>query len=146
MRGFTLIEVMIVGVLIVAIATIAMPVSNRFQSSSQLNESTALLIEDLRLAGQDSFSGYQNTSYGVKFFADSYLVYAGDNYANRDVTRDRVINLLPTLRLSWLLMDREEIHFNRQGLPSVWGQIRLTHDNAEQKIIELNGLGSINQP
>jgi prepilin-type N-terminal cleavage/methylation domain-containing protein len=80
MRGFTLLELIIVIALIVPLAAMGIPVYTHFQIQSQLDSTTHEIVHTLRTAQQKARAGEQNRSWGVSFTASSYTEYAdGDS-------------------------------------------------------------------
>lgn len=144
MRAFTLIELLIVVAIGTLIFASAAPLAGRFQADSQVNEMAALLSEDLRLVAQDSQSGWQDASYGIKFLPGRYLVYRGSSYASRDITQDRVVSLANNLSFDLLLNSQgDEIAFDRRGLTQSFGMIKINHAAGSNKTLSINSLGVV---
>gem|GEM_PF-911677 len=146
-QGFTLIEMLIVVAILATVLSIGLPVASRYQIDSQINETTSLLIENLRLAAQDSQSGWKDAGYGLKFLPNQYVIYQGDNYASRQVNFDRVVPLLSSLKIELSISPLlDEIPFNRRGLAQSNGTITITHQSGSSKSLIINNLGTITLP
>ncbi len=144
--GFTLVEIMIVVAVMAIILSIGLPAVNNWQINSQVNETTSLLIENLRLAEQDSQAGWQNNSYGIKFLPDSYVIYQGANYATRQVGQDRMVPLGSSLKIELSLVPLiDEIPFNRQGFAQSTGTIKIVQGDINKSFI-INNYGIIFRP
>jgi len=147
MRAFTLIEVILVVALLVAVAIITVPVASRFQADSQLSETANILIQNIRLASQDSLSGFQASRYGVKFFPDHYTVFQGADYASRQASQDRVVTWPSALSLSWHNeLGTDELNFNAHGLAQTSMKLDLATKGGRHKILDINQWGVIKQP
>ena len=65
-KGFTIIELLIaIGITVVLVAA-ASPIYGNLQVSTQLNESSAQITQDLRLAREQSRAGVNGAAHGIK--------------------------------------------------------------------------------
>lgn len=147
MRAFTLIEMIVIMALLIAVAMISIPVASRFQADSQLSETANIMIQNIRLAAQDSLSGFQSAHHGLKFFPDYYVIFQGDNYASRQPDKDRVITWPSSLSLSWQSdLAGDELVFDNQGLAQTAIRLDLVTNEGRHKILDINQWGVIKQP
>jgi len=145
MRGFTLIELLITISITVVLAVAAMPIYSKFQVHSQINESTSLIIQTLRTAKQRSEVRLNNSSHGVWFSSNEFVLYQGNSYSSRDTDYDRGQEVDPSIIISTTLSGGE-INFSKSfGEPDNIGTITLTHDIGEERIININSLGIIEE-
>ena len=147
-EGITLIELLLVIALIVVLATLSMPVYSNLQTSSQLAESTSLLVQTLRTAKEKSSARLNDVKHGVKLEANSYILYYGSSYTTRIQSYDRTINL-EGIDLSWSLSGTgqpNEINFSKGlSLPDMTGTITLINKIGKIKNITINEIGKIEQ-
>ena len=79
-RGVTLIELSLVIALVTILIALSIPVYSKLQITSQLNESTSLLVQTLRTAQGRSVARLNNVKHGIKLEIDSYTLYYGCPY------------------------------------------------------------------
>lgn len=149
MRGFTLIEVIVVITIGVILAAAAIPIAATLQASVQLSESATQLTQTLRIARQKSIDRVNDARHGVYLIqtgqSDSYVLYQGDSYAGRDPNADQITVLAPALNLTTTLLGNEVNFSSGIGLPDANGTITLTHANQGTKTIAINAAGTIEE-
>lgn len=147
--GFTLIEVLITLAITMILTVATVPIYGNFQTSSQINENTTLLIQSLRTAEGRSLSRVNGSSHGIKLFNHSYVLYQGSSYSSRTQAYDRTIDLGNTIVLNWALSgvgQPDEINFSKSlGVPDMIGTITITHDMGNTKTIGINSFGKIEE-
>ena len=147
-RGVTLIELSLVIALVAILVALSIPVYSKLQITSQLNESTSLLIQTLRTAQGRSVARLNNVEHGVRLELDSYTLYYGSSYAARIQDYDRVISL-EGIELSWSLSgtgQSNEVNFSKGiGIPDMTGTITLTNEAQNTKNITINEIGKVEQ-
>jgi prepilin-type N-terminal cleavage/methylation domain-containing protein len=146
-RGFTLVEILITVSITIILAAAAFPVYGSLQVSAQLNENSSQIIQALRTAKQRSLAGYNNSEHGVKFVANSYVLFQGSSYAVRQSTYDRSVTLDSPLGLFWSFGGGvDEINFSKGvGVPNTTGTITLVHDVSGTRTISINSLGMVEE-
>ncbi len=145
MRGFTLTELLITIAISAILAVVAVPIYGNLQVSSQLNETSSLLIQTIRTARENSEASVNNSAHGIKINEHSYILYQGSSYATRQANYDRITELDSTLTLSSNLTD-DEVNFSKGlALPNHTGVIILTHDLGNTKNISINTFGLIQE-
>lgn len=92
-RGFLLIDVAIVTTLIAIIGVAIFPASMRFFRLRQFEEQSDAIISALVTARDQSMASKDGTTFGVKFFANRYVIFAGASYATRNTAKDETIPL-----------------------------------------------------
>lgn len=144
-NGFTLIEVLIVIGIIIILSAATLPLYSNLQISSQLNDGNLLIIQTLRTAREKSLVGYNDSSHGVKFLSNSFILYQGSSYATRNSFYDRITELSPVLSISTTLTN-DEINFSKGlGEPNNIGTIILSHNSGGEREIFINSLGKIEE-
>ncbi len=92
-EGFTMTEVIIVIALLGLFLTLTAPFGMEFYRQQILNQETASLENNLKNAQSRAISGKEDSSWGIKFFEEHYVLFAGDSYGERDDTFDETFNL-----------------------------------------------------
>ena len=154
-RGFTLVEMLIVIAIMIIIASAAVPLYGSLQVKAQIGESTSQIVQAVRIARANAISGYNSTSSGIYFFinpvgADSYVLYQGSSYSNRDTSFDQTMvldNALSIVNAGFVLTSGSiDINFARgSGRPSNVGSLTLVHSVQGTSTISLNYLGRVQQ-
>ena len=129
-KGFTLTELLITIAIMAILSAAAVPIYGNLQVSSQLNESTSLIIQTLRTAKERAQSRVNNDGHGVWFAADSYILYQGPSYTDpdRDTEYDRKQEVDSSITIATTLPGGE-INFSKSlGEPDNTGTITLIHD------------------
>ncbi|MFC1701097.1 Tfp pilus assembly protein FimT/FimU [Patescibacteria group bacterium] len=147
MKGFTFIELLIVIAIMLVIAVAASPIYGNLMASSQLNENTSQIIQIVRTAREQSSAWLNDSAHGVYFniTEKKYILYQGDSYASRNTNYDRETSLDSSLSLSTTLSNNE-INFSKGlGMPNNTGNITLSHDASNSRIITINSFGMTEQ-
>ena len=146
--GFTLIELLIViGITVIVVAAGA-SIYSHVLVSTELDETTAQLVQNLRLARQQSQTGLNNAPHGVQFQAHQYIIYQGASYVMRDMSYDRTIGVGSAITLS-ATMTGGDVHFST-GLgvpnnPDSVGTITVTHAVSGSRTVNVNSLGVVTE-
>jgi prepilin-type N-terminal cleavage/methylation domain-containing protein len=122
-RGFTLVEVMVVVAIVAVLAFLAASLGASSYTKSQLSVETEDLILALRRAQSRTVSGYKDGTWGVHLTASGYTLFKGSTYAGRDSSYDEVHTYPPTITGSGL---SDVIFVYRTGKTSNTGTITLT--------------------
>lgn len=143
-----MIELLVVMGIAAIILPAAFPIYSNFQLSSQLNENVSQIVQTLRLAREYSRAGLDDSAYGVYFEiasagADSYILYQGDSYAERNPEYDRIA-LMENALAALTTLPENEINFAKgAGEPNIDGQITLKSNNNREITISINKLGFV---
>ncbi|NQV88131.1 MAG: hypothetical protein HQ402_01060 [Parcubacteria group bacterium] len=138
-----MIELLIVIGITTILAGVSSVVYGNLQVSSQLNETSAQITQNLRIAREQSSSGLNNIAHGVEFTSSQYTIYQGASYATRDSSYDRVYSLPSAVTLSTTLTGDEVLFSKGVGIPSTTGTITITHSVNGSKTISVNNQGII---
>jgi len=146
-RGFSAVELIIIIAITIILAAMAAPVYGNLQSSTQLNEESAQVVQILRIARERSASGFNNARHGVKLEAGKYILYQGPSYTSRNSDYDKNITLNNNLNLVWVLSGgSSEINFSKYiGIPNSTGTINLGHSVKGNKNITINDFGLVEE-
>lgn len=142
-KGFTLIEILVVISLTMLLAGVSSVVYGNIQVSTQLNETSSQIAQNLRLAKEQSASGKNNAAHGIKFDANQYTLFQGSSYLTREVSFDRVYVLGSGLSLATTLIGNEIVFSKGVGDPNTNGTITLSHIVNGSRSITINNYGVI---
>lgn len=144
MRGFTLIELIIVLGILAAVAVLSLPFVQSFQVSSDLYTYVDTINRTLQRAQQQAIAGQESSSWGVYFDNPNkkFILFKGDNYASRDPDYDQETKYPAVFSISTDFGD--EINFSLySGSPSVVGTTTIISSNNETKYIVIKDSGLI---
>ncbi len=102
MKGFSLIEFMLVVALVGVVSVITFPMSLSLYNSQIFSDAHNGLIDSLRVAHSYALTQKNDTSHGVKIFEDYYVVFEGVSYVARDQEMDVSVSLSDTISFSGL--------------------------------------------
>lgn len=141
LKGFSLIELLLVIALFSSVILISTPVYQRLQSKNDLEIASTVVVNSLRRAQILSQSVRNDDSWGVNVQANSVTIFKGVSYAGRDTSFDEVINLTNN---NLIISGITEIYFSKlSGLPNTSGDIIITINNNDSKNININSKGTI---
>ncbi|MBU1164648.1 prepilin-type N-terminal cleavage/methylation domain-containing protein [Patescibacteria group bacterium] len=146
MRGFTLIELIIVVAIIMLLGALSVPFFQSFQVSSGLYTFTDEVSRIVRYAQVSAINGQNNDDWGVYFNESNkeYTIYKGSNYALRDTNFDLVFEYREIFSISTDFVNDEIIFSQYQGLPQSSGTITITSVNNNTYQIDISNIGLIN--
>lgn len=141
MKGFTLMELLIVVAIMVILAAVTLPIYNSFFTLAVLDSVKVEIIQNIRLAQTKALAQENDSSFGLYFEATQYTLFQGSSYSARVLSLDRIFAMPANINLSNLL----EITFAKKtGLPSVSGSLILTNTaNNSTETIVINAAGAI---
>jgi len=143
--GFTIIELLIVVGIITIIAGVSSVVYGNLQISAQLNETSAQIAQNLRIAYGQSASGFNDDAHGVKFESSEYIIFQGASYDTRTATYDRAYDIDSALSLSTTLSGDEVVFSRGVGLPNTTGTVTITHSVSGSRNILVSDQGVIQE-
>lgn len=140
-KGFSLIELLLVIAGTVIIAALTLPVGIRFFQTQQLDEATSNILNTLRKAGSQAKFSKNDSAFGVKFLSGSYVLFQGNSYASRTQSEDETLNLSSGITTSGIT----EIVFAKiTGIPNTTGTLTISFLNDNQTIT-INGQGNVSR-
>lgn len=132
MRGFTLLETLLVLSILSALVFLTAPIGLTFYQTQALDEATLSTIETLRRAKFNAIFQRNDSAFGVKFMSDSYTLFQGDSYTSREENEDELFLLPADITTSGI----SEIVFSKMtGVPNSTGTITLTLGTRDESII-----------
>lgn len=146
LRGFTALELIIVIAITVALLASVAPLYGNFQVSSQLNDAAAQIGQTLRTARERSAARVNNSSHGVLFDEDRYVLYQGASYTGRTREYDREVILGEALRISADFPLPWDVNFSKGlGVPGATGMITITHVAGGTRTITVSLSGKVEE-
>ena len=138
MKGFTLLELILVVATITVLAAVAIPVYSLLQVKNDLNVAANTTLQTLRRAQILSQAVDGDSSWGVKLQQTDIALFKGTSYSLRDTTFDEIYTLSGNVTPSGV----SEVVFSKLlGNPSTTGTLILTSSNNEVQNIALNEKG-----
>lgn len=138
MKGFTLIELILVVATITALSIISIPVYSLLQVRNDLDVATNTAVQTLRRAQLLSQSVDGDSSWGVNLGQNNITLFKGVSFTLRDTNFDEVYTLSGNVTFSGI----SEVVFSKLlGNPATTGTIVLTTSNNETQNITLNSKG-----
>jgi prepilin-type N-terminal cleavage/methylation domain-containing protein len=102
MRGFSLIELVIVLSIMLMLSAVVGTLASNTLPKSQLQSESEAMVESLRHAQALSIAGKHDQLWGVHLSATTLTLFAGTNYAARDTQYDQVRTLPAGISVSGL--------------------------------------------
>ena len=144
MRGFTLIELILIMAILGIVSVFSVPFLQSFQVSQDTITYSDTVIQFLRRAQQQAIAGQNSLGWGV-FFDNSnrnIVLFQGDSYVTRDADYDIAVSYPAAFILSTDFSD-EVVFSLYSGLPSVTGTVTFISQNGDTKRVSINSLGLI---
>ena len=149
-KGFSLIEILIVIMVLTLISLVVIPGLINFQREQSLKNTTENIIALLNKAKSDSFSSLNSNNYGVHFTSTSATYFIGNTFDINDPNNQEI-----DFEKGVVTLTSGGINLNGGGndviFPRLTGDtvgygtivIHLTSVPARQKIITINKIGSV---
>lgn len=138
-KAFTLVETLLVIGIFSLLLIFTLPAFLDFYGENQLDVCSREVAQALRIVQLKSISVEQDSRFGIYFTENSYILFKGDSYENREVEYDEIFNLPSIIKISGL---REIVFEKVSGNPSTAGGIILSNNTAS-KTVFINSLGRI---
>lgn len=138
MRGFTLLEVLLVIATIAVLAAISVPVYSNLQVRNDLDVVTNTSLQTLRRAQTLSQAVDGDSTWGVKLQQADITLFKGTSYSDRDTNFDEAYSLSGNVTPSGI---SELVFAKLSGNPTTTGTITLTSSNNEIQNITINSKG-----
>lgn len=139
-RGISLLEIVIAISIFIVLAVSFVPLTTKFFRKQQFDIHSQGIVQALRRAQFKAMSLDYDSSFGVYFGEQEYILFKGGSYSERDQGHDEEFDLPQGAQISGIT----EIVFSKlEGFPSDTGNIYFTI-GSNSKIIEVNNRGVIN--
>lgn len=139
-KGFTLIEVLLVVVLVGMLAGVGVPIYQALQSRNDLDIAAVAVAQNLRRAQVLAQAVDGDSTWGVRIQSGSVIVFKGGAFASRDSSYDETFDIAGGIVQSGL---NEVVFTKLTGLPQTTGIVTLTSQASEQRTITINTKGAI---
>ncbi len=138
-KGFSLIEVALsIGIVTILLA-LSVPQSLRFYQKQSLGDARATLASSLRSQQMSAYQGKHDSDFGIKFFADHYVLFEGRTFSLRNVSQDASQEVGSNIAIA----GRDELVFMRSsGTPNATGTYTLTI-NTDTEHVTVNEIGLV---
>lgn len=147
MRGYTVIELLVVIFIIVVLASLTIAGFRFFTHQISLDSSVEQIVETLNLAQNKTVASVSESSYGVHFATNSFTLFTGSSYNPADPANE-IFDLANEVEIFDIALagGGQDVIFNRlTGNTKQFGQIslRLVSRPAEIKNIYIESSGKI---
>lgn len=140
MKGFTLLEVLLVIATITVLAGIGIPVYTSLQIKNDLDVATSTSLQAIRRAQMLSQAVDGDTTWGAKIQSASITLFKGSSYGGRDTNYDEVYSLSGSVTPTGIT----ELVFSKLlGTPNTTGTLTLTNTNNEVQNITIGSKGQL---
>ena len=140
-KAFTLLEILLVIALAIGIFAISAPLGLRMYRTQLVEDTTSNIIDALERARHYAILQKYDSSFGVTLseVSDSYVLFAGPDYANRDQTKDEVYPVISQITFSGLT---DIVFASLTGTSSTTGTIIISYgdDIVREILIDNSGL------
>lgn len=141
MRGFTLIELVIVLAITLMLSAIVGALSSNTLPKTQLKSESEAVVETLRRAQALSIAGKHDQLWGVHFTGTTLTLFAGASYDLRDTQYDQVHTFASGITVAGLT---DVLFAALIGETSNTGTITLTADaTSETESVTVNARGLV---
>lgn len=142
MRGFTLIELILVIAILSFISLLSSPFYSRFLLQNAVDNTVDELSSSLRKAQTYSMAGKQGSTWSVNSSSSTITLYKGISFASRNPVFDEKFSVNPNVSVSGMTTD---ISYARAtGLPSSTPTITVSSGN-NSKTITINSQGVVSK-
>lgn len=114
MRGFTLVEILLVIGIFALLISFLVPIGLDFYKSQQLETTSQEMVQTLRRAQLKAMSIDLDSSFGVYLTNNNYTLFKGDSYLTRDSQYDEIFDLPAIINVSGLF---EIVFLKLEGKP-----------------------------
>ena len=144
MRGFTLVELLLVIAIITIMAGLSIPFVQNTQLSTDLGNQTQSVISLVRRAQRQAIDGQNAIGWGVNFDNSNKIItlFAGSDFVNRDVEYDYISKIPNLVELTTDFGD--QIFFPLYSSePTASGTVEIVSNNQDSRKVIINGYGKI---
>ncbi len=101
MKGFSLLEILIVITILIAISGLAVPIYRNFYGVQQLDGAVDELTANLYLIQGRALNGFSDSSWGIHWAGTEYTIFQGSDYDTRsDFSFDQTVPIPDSLSLT----------------------------------------------
>ncbi len=146
-KGFTLIEILIVIVIIGIISSIVILNLSKFRNEQLLKNTTLDVVSLLSKARQNTLSSVNSINYGVHFDSNQAVLFTGTGYTSNSTTNEPIVfnsRVIIPMPYGLDIGGGSDVIFERLNGETIGGtiKIQLTSDSTKQKIITVGKIGN----
>lgn len=145
-KGISAIEVITTVSIVVLITVVVLPQFSKIKERQSLNNSASTVITALNKASSQSLASVDSYVYGVRFNANSIVVFRGTAYSASTLNETLDIpspSSITDVTLNGVSAIPGEMYFNRlTNIPSKTGTVTIT-TGSSQKIITIGATGIV---
>jgi len=145
-QGFSVIEILVVLAVLMIVSGLIVPGFNFFRRQNSLNATAQEIINALRLSQNKTLASEGNSSFGIYFESDKYIIFKGAAYIESS-SDNEIHNIDDSLKISAIDLNiPPAVVFERlTGNTTNYGTITLERidDFSQNKIIFVDPSGSI---
>lgn len=141
MKGFTLIEIILVIAIMIILAGITMPVVADYLRQEEVAKSVDMFYLKIKEARDLAINQVDDSSFGIAITNSSFTLFKGDGYSNRDISEDFVYVMPAQVTISGL----PEINFSKVTGKSSSATTYTIYDKDKQYKISVDSEGFISR-
>lgn len=151
MKGFTLVETLLIAAIVSIVLILSIPFYNTFQISNQLDTLSSEALQALRRSQMKAITLENDSVWGVYFeknvdSQDKFVLFKGTNYSGRDQNYDEITELPNTIFFDEISLNEggTEVVFEKiNGSTNHHGFFEIKSTINEEKTITINEAGRI---
>lgn len=142
MKGFTLIELILVLAIMLTISVMAPTFYSRFLLQNAVANTTDQMVGSLRKAQIYSMVGKQNSAWSLNYSSNTITVYKGTDFATRNIAFDEKFSVNSNVSVSGMT----DINFTRlTGVPTPSTSTITISSGTNSDIITVNSQGVVSR-
>ncbi|PIQ78265.1 hypothetical protein COV81_05235 [Candidatus Peregrinibacteria bacterium CG11_big_fil_rev_8_21_14_0_20_41_10] len=141
-RGFTLIEIMLVVVLVGIISGLTIAYTNSSITRANFQSAVNELQQDILVTQNYSRNNYMNVTSGIQFETNKYTLFHADLFDEED-PNNKVGNFSNELTFTEINIATPLYFAKYTGIPSASGNIMLTGANDKSATITISSSGVV---
>ena len=140
MKGFTLIEILLVVALFGILAGLSIPFYQSYQQRNDVSVAADTVVQSARRAQQLARAVDGDARWGLHIASGAITIFQGDTYAGRDQTEDEVISISSAVGVSG---DTDILFEKVTGYVTDTTSSTLSATNGGSKTITVNAFGTV---
>ncbi|MEI7578476.1 MAG: type II secretion system protein [bacterium] len=135
LQAFTLLEMVVVLGLFLSVTFLLLPVTINKIQGNKLDKEATNLLSYLFVQQQNSYSSYQDKSYGISLAPDKFIIYSGNSLGTADSVETIILNPVNQISQMNLSDSATEIHFAKGSFrPDHSGYLDISNQSKKYRI------------